>query len=347
MSTNVLPKLMKQIRTLTPKQRSQLLNALAVPETDDEVSTGSGRTECPHCCASQPMRYGHVRGQQRWRCRACRRTFGLEIGAPVYGLHHKSAWADFTHAMNEGLTTNEAAKRCGIHRDTAARWRRRMLAMPKDTRSRQYPGTKIATTAGRPEKADNVVSDARVLRTHRALQNALLALIARKTFDEVSVRDITIEAGIGYATFFRHFSSKTELLNKVISEQIGQITSMALSLVEATDPRSACLLLCQFVSRERPLWAALLTGGAAGMLSQEFIREAREHGNVRMSNWLPLDLGVTHGVGATIEILSWWLRNPDQQTEEQIAGLLFRLVVQPILTGTFAMKPLLIRQHKL
>jgi transposase-like protein len=34
---------------------------------------------------------GHKRGQQRWRCRGCDRTFGPTVGTPLYRLHTPAA----------------------------------------------------------------------------------------------------------------------------------------------------------------------------------------------------------------------------------------------------------------
>ena len=41
---------------------------------------------CAHCGHPQTVRKGRTRGQQRWRCRACRRSFGPTTGTAVYRL---------------------------------------------------------------------------------------------------------------------------------------------------------------------------------------------------------------------------------------------------------------------
>lgn len=42
---------------------------------------------CPHCAGTSVRRNGKSRGQQRWWCRDCGRTFGATFGTPLYGLH--------------------------------------------------------------------------------------------------------------------------------------------------------------------------------------------------------------------------------------------------------------------
>jgi len=142
MKARAFGELMERIQELTPQQRERLRTALAVPNSQAGVPTVLERapSECPHCGAHHPVRYGHVRGQQRWRCHACQRTFGMLTGTPLMGLHHKSAWTGFAQAMSEGLSVRKTAKRCGIHRDTAFRWRHRFLALPAEVQAKALSG---------------------------------------------------------------------------------------------------------------------------------------------------------------------------------------------------------------
>src|ERR1700743_1796630 len=84
------------------------------------------------------------------------------------------------------------------------------------------------------------VTDARMLRTRKALRSALLALLERKQLDQISVRDIVAEARIGYATFFRHHASKEDLLNEIAADQVGRLMALAFPLLSATDTRASC-----------------------------------------------------------------------------------------------------------
>jgi AcrR family transcriptional regulator len=174
-------------------------------------------------------------------------------------------------------------------------------------------------------------TDARMVRTRAALRRALLALLERKQLDQITVRDIAAEAGVGYATFFRHHTSKSELLKDVAEEEIGRLMALALPLLVAADTRGSCLALCKYVNEHRAIWSALLTGGAAGAMREEFIRQAMQGGaaQVQSSSWLPVELGAIYGVSATVEILAWWLRKPNDFPVEQIAEILDRLVVTP------------------
>jgi AcrR family transcriptional regulator len=185
------------------------------------------------------------------------------------------------------------------------------------------------STRNRPPIA--TVTDVRMLRTRESLQRALLSLLERKQLDQVTIRDIVAEAGIGYATFFRHHASKEELLDEIAAEQVRRLMTLTLPLLNPTDTRASCVAVFQYVSKHRALWSALLTGGAANTLRAEFIRLAQEGAaGARANDWLPVELGTVCGVAAAIEIIAWWLRQPiDEYTEEQVAVFLDRLVVAP------------------
>ena len=171
-----------------------------------------------------------------------------------------------------------------------------------------------------------------MFRSRQALRRALLSLLERKQFDQITIRDIVAEAGIGYATFFRHHAAKEDLLNEIASEQIGRLVDETLPLVNAADTSSSPLAICTHVGKHRSTWAALLTGGAGATLRADFIRLAREWApRIQTSNDLPVEMGVASGVANIIEILAWWLRQPpDAYSAKQVAGYIERLVVAPL-----------------
>lgn len=52
----------------------------------DERKRGAGNPSCPWCGAQTTIRNGHVRGRQRFLCKACEAFFGPTTGTPLYGL---------------------------------------------------------------------------------------------------------------------------------------------------------------------------------------------------------------------------------------------------------------------
>lgn len=194
-----------------------------------------------------------------------------------------------------------------------------------------------------PKKLENLptspATDLRLLRTRRALRDGLLSLITKRPFDEVTVRDIAAESLVGYNTFFRHYASKAELMDEIVSEEIEQLFVRALPAIIGEDSRTTALALCNYINEHRALWTALLGGGeahlgggASASLRRKFIAYALAH-EVRgpEHEWLPMDVGTIFGVGAVLDILSWWLSKPGEYSVERVAELIDRLVLTPTL----------------
>lgn len=84
---------------------------------------------CRHCAYPQTVRKGHTRGQQRWLCRACRRSFGPTTGTAVFRL--KTPVAEVAHALLIVLRRGSllAAEEITGHKyETIGRWLRQAAA---------------------------------------------------------------------------------------------------------------------------------------------------------------------------------------------------------------------------
>lgn len=95
---------------------------------------------CPRCAAPKPYRWGRQARMQRYRCRQCGHTFTLLSGTPLARLRHKDRWLTYSEALLEGLTIRQAARRCGIHKNTSFRWRHRFLWLPAQTKAQGLRG---------------------------------------------------------------------------------------------------------------------------------------------------------------------------------------------------------------
>lgn len=174
-------------------------------------------------------------------------------------------------------------------------------------------------------------TDARQVRSRKSLNEALLSLLEEKSFDQLTIREISARAGTGYATFFRHYETKEALLGDVASEEISGLLAMTVTILDKVNSFESTQALCRYVGDHRKLWSALLAGGAAGVVRNEFIRQARLLPYAtRNKDWLPTDLGVVHGTGAMIDGLAWWLTQGTEYSADQFAVIIHRLVIAPL-----------------
>jgi AcrR family transcriptional regulator len=177
------------------------------------------------------------------------------------------------------------------------------------------------------------VTDARVLKTREGLRQALLDALQSKPLDQLTVRDLARRAGVGYTTYFRHYPTKEALLDDLAADEIDRLNALTLPVYDADNSRAACVTLCAYIDEHRPLWTALLTGGAAETIRQQLLRRARETsvGRTRGAHALPLELSSALAISAMVELLAWWLRQDHPPPIHWVAEILDQVAIAPVM----------------
>ena len=176
--------------------------------------------------------------------------------------------------------------------------------------------------------------DPRAVRTLTLLQDSFVELIARKPFHLISVREITDGAGVHYSTFFRRFKTKEDLLEFIVIEEVGNLLAVGSKASETSGTLGGARAMFRYVAGKADLWHALLTSGAKNAVRMELARLSREIGEERKptNDWIPVDLAVPLLTGGTIEVLTWWLTQPERPDIELAVNLFEDLVTGPIMT---------------
>ena len=92
------------------------------------------KLHCPRCQGDRLYRHGVKNGLQRYRCRACGRTFNSLTGTPLARLRHKDKWIDYTECLLDSRSVRKAAARVEVAKNTSMRWRHRFLAQTRKDR---------------------------------------------------------------------------------------------------------------------------------------------------------------------------------------------------------------------
>lgn len=178
------------------------------------------------------------------------------------------------------------------------------------------------------------MDDARVRRSRANLRQAFVDLLTMRSLEQITIRDIAASAGVGYTTYFRHYPNKEALLEDVIVEEITRLTDFTLPVYDTADSLAACVSLCTYVDQHRALWTALLAGGAAGAVKEELLRQGRKASAARSDeNGLPAELGVALATAVTVELLTWWLRQPSPWPVDRVARILNEAGIKPTMDG--------------
>ncbi|MBT2642839.1 TetR/AcrR family transcriptional regulator [Bacillus sp. ISL-41] len=65
--------------------------------------------------------------------------------------------------------------------------------------------------------------DRRILKSKRALKEALISLMKMKEFKEITVKDLVQGADLNRGTFYKHYQYKEDLLNEIIDDVITDL----------------------------------------------------------------------------------------------------------------------------
>ena len=94
--------------------------------------------------------------------------------------------------------------------------------------------------------------DPRVRRTRNLILGSFSNLLAEKSFDAISVQDVTDKAQINRATFYAHFEDKYALLDHWVQQQFRhEIETRVLDACHYTPENLRILILtvCEFLSK--------------------------------------------------------------------------------------------------
>lgn len=100
------------------------------------IAEAAGTPPCPRCQCTRVHRCGQASGLQRFRCRACRRSYNALTGTPLARLRKREKWLPYLQCLLESRTVRDAAGVVAVHRTTSFRWRHRFLAGTRRERPR-------------------------------------------------------------------------------------------------------------------------------------------------------------------------------------------------------------------
>jgi AcrR family transcriptional regulator len=175
-------------------------------------------------------------------------------------------------------------------------------------------------------------TDRRILRTRRLLAEALVDLIGEQDYDAITIRGITDRADVGYATFFRHYKGKDDLMLEIFTSIVDELEAMPHQHGERYFQQEGYRLF-QHVADHAALYQGILG-------SQPFARKLREHatGIVRVhldrhaaditGPLIPLEVAAQHMVSSLLGLIDWWLAYDQPYTAEHMALIYERLIIQ-------------------
>ena len=186
--------------------------------------------------------------------------------------------------------------------------------------------------------SDCEVRDPRIRRTRQLLQGALQTLMQTKSFDEISVQDITEAATVNRATFYDHYTDKFSLLDATVGSGFHMLLHQRNVQFDGTCPSAAgavILATCDYLTQAHagavcnrqsafePLMDAAMTTAirrvlAAGMPKVEAPRAISPEMVAMSASW------------AIYGAVKQWFYTPNHPSAEEIVPSILQLVM-PVL----------------
>ncbi len=177
------------------------------------------------------------------------------------------------------------------------------------------------------------VVDKRVKRTQKLLASALINLTLQKGYEAVTIKDITDYADVGYATFFRHYHDKDDLLQDVSEVVLESLVQRLSPDGVKNDFPQVGIILFQFVKENSELIRVLLEGRTSRKrVIEASVQHTLQNRPADSNSPIPPEIVAFHLVSSGISLIEWWLDHDMPYPPEQMGMIYMALITGQ--TGT-------------
>jgi AcrR family transcriptional regulator len=180
--------------------------------------------------------------------------------------------------------------------------------------------------------------DARVERTRRALQGALLDLARERPYDELSISLIAERAGVNRSSFYQHYGDRDELLADALDAAADAAGASApeLELVPTgRPPEGMTHFLSHFADHAELYRRALGPRGSALVVARlrsrvaALVREGVARTHSHAFDEMPIEVAAAGLAGSIVGVITAWLELDPLPDVDVAAEWLWRMVLGP------------------
>ena len=185
-----------------------------------------------------------------------------------------------------------------------------------------------------------VREDRRIQRTHKLLQDALLALILEKGYAAITVQDILDRANLGRSTFYVHYRDKDDLLVSEFEHFKEMFEEYDAQMPGDKHKRTArapspSLAFFRHAGEQHQLYKAMI-GKQGGEVVQKYLYQyvselMKSHLNRQIGPARPLtvprEVLVHYVASAFLALLTWWLDHDMPYSAERMEEIFNTLTV--------------------
>ncbi len=167
--------------------------------------------------------------------------------------------------------------------------------------------------------------------TRECIEQALIILMGRKPYSEITIKDITERAGVSRASYYRNYESKEDILSGFIQSICKELSAVLVQYDPITENRKAWEALLTATVPLAPKYKLLLDAGFGEKLTVELIKSM--NAAVAVSD-TALYYSNVYWAGSISAVISEWIRNSMTAPKEIIAEIGSKLMTEGIHTIT-------------
>ena len=178
--------------------------------------------------------------------------------------------------------------------------------------------------------------DRRVVRTRRALKEALTDLILESGYESVTVQDVIDRADVGRSTFYAHFIDKDDLLMAILADL--DMPAPDTSTWTPDDPAFGWTLgLFRHFGSGKRLFKAVASSQSGALARRETTQRLEHLARAELSRLqvarkldaFKVETVVRFLVGTFIGFMDWWMREENEHLPPEQVDHAFRSLVLP------------------
>jgi AcrR family transcriptional regulator len=180
--------------------------------------------------------------------------------------------------------------------------------------------------------------DRRSQRSQQALIEALIELMANKTYDSISIKEIVEKANVGRSTFYAHYQTKDDLVKSGFERLLDETVTHVVLNKSNQDLTVDVTMLFHHAAGHYHIYKTLMWGTGYKILTIDEHNVFSEKLKQRLSVFfpdeskmtVPLDVLSIVFSGNLLILLRWWLDNKMPYPPEKMNNLFQKMVMPGI-----------------
>ncbi|MCW3791579.1 TetR/AcrR family transcriptional regulator [Paenibacillus sp. LS1] len=176
--------------------------------------------------------------------------------------------------------------------------------------------------------------DRRIIKSKEAIKTAVIELMTEKSFNQITIQDISDKADVSRRTIYLHYLDKFDLLDKLIEEHINELEKLR----EASSEKSFIeggLIWFEYLERNYLFFSTMLASQGNLSFRNRFLEFVMQGLSEEVDTSEGKNDGLSHEIilrfiaGAYVEVVEWWFKNempyPPEIMAKQVGILIERI----------------------